>query len=172
MRLWWTGLARSLAHQPMVWAQDGQIFVVKIMHGANLTEKAREEVRLSANSFHTTASLSNTPGPSLRRSRTLPRSGCTGPTRAFAQARNEVRVLASLNHPNIVKYYETFVDGSSGKLQIVMEYCEVRLASACGASLSCVPTGCALECPVGSGARCGAAEGGEISQVSMRSAVR
>lgn len=42
------------------------------------------------------------------------------------QARNEVRVLASLNHPNIVKYYETFVDGSSGKLQIVMEFCEVQ----------------------------------------------
>ena len=26
--------------------QDGQVFVVKIMHGANLTEKAKEEVRL------------------------------------------------------------------------------------------------------------------------------
>ena len=43
------------------------------------------------------------------------------------QARNEVRVLASLNHPNVVKYYETFVDEKSGKLQIVMEYCEVSL---------------------------------------------
>ena len=26
--------------------QDGRVFVVKIMHGANLTEKAKEEVRL------------------------------------------------------------------------------------------------------------------------------
>lgn len=34
-------------------------------------------------------------------------------------------MLASLNHPNIVRYYETFVDEKSGKLQIVMEYCEV-----------------------------------------------
>ena len=41
------------------------------------------------------------------------------------QARNEVRVLASLNHPNIVKYYETFVEEKTGKLQIVMEYCKV-----------------------------------------------
>lgn len=41
------------------------------------------------------------------------------------QARNEVRVLASLNHPNIVKYFETFIDEKSGKLQIVMEYCDV-----------------------------------------------
>ena len=41
------------------------------------------------------------------------------------QARNEVRVLASLNHPNIVKYFETFIEEKSGKLQIVMEYCDV-----------------------------------------------
>ena len=41
------------------------------------------------------------------------------------QARNEVRVLASLDHPNIVKYYETFVDEKDSKLQIVMELCEV-----------------------------------------------
>ncbi len=34
-------------------------------------------------------------------------------------------MLATLNHPNIVKYFETFVEEKTGKLQIVMEYCEV-----------------------------------------------
>ena len=55
------------------------------------------------------------------------------------QARNEVRVLASLSHPNIVKYYETFVDEKSGKLQIVMEFCEVPLP-ACLPSLPAATT--------------------------------
>ena len=41
-----------------------------------------------------------------------------------------MRVLASLNHPNIVRYYETFVDEKSGRLQIVMEYCEVGSTTA------------------------------------------
>ena len=41
------------------------------------------------------------------------------------QAKNEVRVLAALDHPNVVKYYETFVEEKTGRLQIVMEYCDV-----------------------------------------------
>lgn len=44
---------------------------------------------------------------------------------AAAQARNEVHVLATLNHPNIVKYYESFLDNHDGRLLIVMELCEV-----------------------------------------------
>lgn len=33
---------------------------------------------------------------------------------------NEIRVMASIYHPNIVSYFETFVEG--GKLYIVTEY--------------------------------------------------
>lgn len=33
---------------------------------------------------------------------------------------NEVRLLASVRHPNVVSYHEAFVDGS--RLCIVMEY--------------------------------------------------
>lgn len=39
-----------------------------------------------------------------------------------------MRVLASLNHPNIVKYFETFIDEKSGKLQIMMEFCDVSFS--------------------------------------------
>ena len=35
-------------------------------------------------------------------------------------------MLATLNHPNIVKYYESFLDHQSGRLLIVMELCEVQ----------------------------------------------
>lgn len=35
---------------------------------------------------------------------------------------NEAKVLQSLDHPNIIKYYETFVHNS--KLCIVMEYAD------------------------------------------------
>ena len=37
---------------------------------------------------------------------------------------NEINILRELNHPNIVKQYETFIDNSNSKLYIVMEYCE------------------------------------------------
>ena len=37
-------------------------------------------------------------------------------------ALNEIRLLASLSHPNIIGYKETFYDVSSGDLCIVMEY--------------------------------------------------
>jgi NIMA (never in mitosis gene a)-related kinase len=37
---------------------------------------------------------------------------------------NEINILKELNHPNIVKQYETFTDDSNSKLYIVMEYCE------------------------------------------------
>ena len=46
------------------------------------------------------------------------------------QAKNEVRVLAALDHPNVVKYYETFVEEKTGRLQIVMEYCDVSTLEA------------------------------------------
>jgi NIMA (never in mitosis gene a)-related kinase len=34
---------------------------------------------------------------------------------------NEVRILASINHPNIISYKESFVDKASESLCIVME---------------------------------------------------
>ena len=34
---------------------------------------------------------------------------------------NEVRILASITHPNIISYKEAFVDKSSESLNIVME---------------------------------------------------
>lgn len=35
---------------------------------------------------------------------------------------NEVRILASIEHPNIIAYKEAFVDSSTSSLCIVMEY--------------------------------------------------
>lgn len=37
---------------------------------------------------------------------------------------NEVRILASIEHPNIIAYKEAFVDKDSTSLCIVMEYAE------------------------------------------------
>ena len=39
-------------------------------------------------------------------------------------ALNEIRLLASLNHPNIIGYKETFYDNSSHTLNIVMEFAD------------------------------------------------
>ena len=38
-------------------------------------------------------------------------------------ALNEVRILASINHPNIISYKEAFFD-ESGSLCLVMEYAD------------------------------------------------
>lgn len=37
-------------------------------------------------------------------------------------ALNEVRILASINHPSICQYKEVFIDEASTSLCIVMEY--------------------------------------------------
>lgn len=37
---------------------------------------------------------------------------------------NEVRILASINHPHIISYKEAFIDESSSSLWIVMEYAD------------------------------------------------
>ena len=37
---------------------------------------------------------------------------------------NEIRILASLNHPNIIDYKEAFFDEETKTLNIVMEYAE------------------------------------------------
>ena len=40
-----------------------------------------------------------------------------------------MHLLAALKHPNIVNYYESFLDAHDGRLLIVMELCEVRCCS-------------------------------------------
>ncbi len=37
---------------------------------------------------------------------------------------NEVRILASVNHPNVIGYKEAFWDDSGSTLNIVMEYAD------------------------------------------------
>jgi NIMA (never in mitosis gene a)-related kinase len=37
-------------------------------------------------------------------------------------ALNEVRILASINHPNVIAYKEAFIEEISSTLCIVMEY--------------------------------------------------
>lgn len=39
-------------------------------------------------------------------------------------ALNEVRILASIDHPNIISYKDAFFDSSSSCLCIIMEYAE------------------------------------------------
>ena len=39
-----------------------------------------------------------------------------------AQAKKEIKLLASFNHPNIVRYRDSFLE--MGKLHIVMDYAE------------------------------------------------
>jgi NIMA (never in mitosis gene a)-related kinase len=39
-------------------------------------------------------------------------------------ALNEVRILASINHPNIIGYKEAFFDDQSSTLNIVMEFAD------------------------------------------------
>jgi NIMA (never in mitosis gene a)-related kinase len=39
-------------------------------------------------------------------------------------ALNEVRILASISHPNIVQYKEAFIDQETNTLCVIMEYCD------------------------------------------------
>ena len=39
-------------------------------------------------------------------------------------ALNEIRLLASVSHPNIIQYKESFIDSSSQSLCLVMEYAD------------------------------------------------
>jgi NIMA (never in mitosis gene a)-related kinase len=45
-------------------------------------------------------------------------------TKEKENALNEVRILASVNHPNIVEYKEVFLDDATNTLCIVMEYAD------------------------------------------------
>jgi NIMA (never in mitosis gene a)-related kinase len=38
-------------------------------------------------------------------------------------ALNEVRILASINHPNVIAYKEAFFEEASSSLCIIMEFC-------------------------------------------------
>lgn len=51
------------------------------------------------------------------------------PLPALPQTRDEVRVLRSLAHPNVIQYHDCFADG--GVQYIAMEYAEVRLIVGC-----------------------------------------
>ena len=48
---------------------------------------------------------------------------CLSIVRWWLQAKNEVKVLNSLNHPNIVKYYECYQERNM--MHIIMEFCQV-----------------------------------------------
>lgn len=37
---------------------------------------------------------------------------------------SEVNILRNLRHPNIVRYYERFIDKENGLIFIIMEFCE------------------------------------------------
>lgn len=39
-------------------------------------------------------------------------------------ALNEVRILASIRHPNVAGYHEAFYEDETHSLYIVMEYCD------------------------------------------------
>jgi len=39
-------------------------------------------------------------------------------------ALNEVRILASIEHPNIISYKESFLEDSTSSLCIVMDFCD------------------------------------------------
>lgn len=56
------------------------------------------------------------------------------------QAKNEVKVLNSLNHPNIVKYYECYQERNM--MHIIMEFCQVTspplLLSFCSCTIGIV----------------------------------
>ena len=51
------------------------------------------------------------------------------------QAKNEVKVLNSLNHPNIVKYYECYQERNM--MHIIMEFCQV-----CSSHPTCMTSMC------------------------------
>jgi len=56
----------------------------------------------------------------------LPLHGTIVKCKAVLQAKNEVKVLNSLNHPNIVKYYECYQERNM--MHIIMEFCQVTPA--------------------------------------------
>jgi len=37
---------------------------------------------------------------------------------------NEIRILASINHPNVIGYKEAFFESTAGNLCIIMELCD------------------------------------------------
>ena len=45
-------------------------------------------------------------------------------TKERENALNEVRILASINNPNIISYKEAFIDEDSSALCIIMEYAD------------------------------------------------
>ena len=64
---------------------------------------------------------------------------------AVLQAKNEVKVLNSLNHPNIVKYYECYQERNM--MHIIMEFCQVTPAWAPLAPCCACCSSTNLSCP-------------------------
>lgn len=54
----------------------------------------------------------------------VPTSSCHATPRLSVQTRGEVRVLRSLQHPNIVQYHDCWTE-AGGTQYISMEFCEV-----------------------------------------------
>lgn len=91
------------------------------MNSKSMTKRAEEEVRQAV--FCHACSIGSSSSPNGMLNSVTNHSSCVNLT--CLQARNEVRLLAGLKHPNVVRYFESFVDSRDGRLLIVMELCEV-----------------------------------------------
>ena len=132
--------------------RDGRMFVAKIMHDRGMSDKARQEVRHRRREPSRKV-LSMAPGLEQQHCAELPSEASLNAAAVLCymaalpnihaclmlhslqcqdclQAQNEVAVLALLDHPNVVKYYECFAEQGT-KVKVVMELCEVRSAPSC-----------------------------------------
>ena len=62
------------------------------------------------------------------------------PINEIEAALNEIRLLASLNHPNIIGYKDSFYDNPSRTLNIVMEFMEAAFGSKTDVELNIMDT--------------------------------
>ena len=98
------------------------------MHDSGLSDKTRDEVRARRKA----ASCASSRAGSRQVQRCIPKYALLNNKRTRAgriapQARHEVNVLAALQHPNCVRYFECFAERGD-RLTIITELCEVRCA--------------------------------------------